>query len=270
MALEHVEIEGLRIAYQRAGGGPPLVFLHGFVGDSREWRRQIGELSDAFTVVAWDAPGSGGSEDPPESFRMPDYADRLAGFIDVLGLDRPHVVGLSFGGALALELYRRHPAIPRTLVLVAAYAGWAGSLPPGVAASRLQLSLELAARPPDEFVQAMTPTLFSASAPAETMKGFAAIMSELHPAGFPAMARALAEADLREVLPRIDVPTLLVYGDQDVRAPLSVAEDLRAAIPTSRLVVLPGVGHMVNVEAPERLTAELRAFVSSVADRSAR
>lgn len=259
--MDQLEVEGLRIAYERAGEGPPIVLLHGFVGDSREWRRQIDGLSDEFTVVAWYAPGSGRSSDPPESFRMPDYADCLAGFVDALGLGRPHVAGLSFGGGLALELYRRHPTIPMTLVLAAAYAGWAGSLPPEVVEQRLRQSLQLADRPPDQFVRAMIPTLFSESASAERVDEFAAIMSEFHPAGFRAMARSLAEADLRDVLPRIDVPTLLLYGDKDVRAPLNVAEDLHAAIPTSRLVVLPGVGHMSSLEAAERFNAEVRSFL---------
>lgn len=259
--MDQLEVEGLRIAYERAGEGPPIVLLHGFVGDSREWRRQIDGLSDEFTVVAWDAPGSGRSSDPPESFRMPDYADCLAGFVDALGLGRPHVAGLSFGGGLALELYRRHPTIPITLVLAAAYAGWAGSLPPEVVEQRLRQSLQLADRPPDQFVRAMIPTLFSESASAERVDEFAAIMSEFHAAGFRAMARSLAEADLRDVLPRIDVPTLLLYGDKDVRAPLNVAEDLHAAIPTSRLVVMPGVGHMSSLEAAERFNAEVRSFL---------
>jgi len=78
------------------------------------------------------------------------------------------------------------------------------------------------------------------------------------------MARSFAEADLRDVFPLIDVPTLLLYGDKDVRAPLNVAEDLHAAIPRSRLVVLPGVGHVSNVEAAEPFTAEVRAFLRSV------
>lgn len=262
--MDQLEVEGLRIAYKRAGEGPPLVLLHGFVGDSREWRRQIDGLSDEFTVVAWDAPGSGASSDPPESFRMPDYADCLAGFVDALGLGRPHVVGLSFGGGLALELYRRHLTIPRTLVLASAYAGWAGSLPLEVVEQRLRQSLQLAELPPDQFVRAMIPTLFSESASAERVDEFAAIMSKFHLAGFRAMARSLAEADLRDVLPRIDVPTLLLYGDKDMRAPMNVAEDLHAAIPTSRLVVMPGVGHMNHVEASERFNDEVRAFLRSV------
>lgn len=259
--MDQVEVNGLRVAYERAGGGPPLVLLHGFVGDSREWRRQIDGLSDAFTVVAWDAPGSGGSSDPPESFRMPDYADCLADFVDALNLRQPHLAGLSFGGALALELFRRHPTIPMTLVLASAYAGWAGSLPREAGDQRLRKSLDLADLPPVQFVDAMIPTLFPESARGEVVEEYAAIMSEFHPAGFRTMARALAEADLREVLPRIDVPTLLLYGDRDTRSPLKVAEDLHAAIPTSKLVVMPGVGHVGNVQAPERFNAEIRTFL---------
>lgn len=261
--MEQVEVNGLLIGYERAGSGPPLVLLHGFVGDSREWRHQIDGLSDEFTVVAWDAPGAGQSSDPPASFRMPDYADCLAELIDTLGLMRPHIAGLSFGGALALELYRRHPTIPRTLVLAGAYAGWAGSLPPEAAEERLRTSLRLAEQPPEAFVAAMIPTMFAESTSTAVVQNFAAIVSEFHPAGFRAMARSVADADLRDVLPEIRVPTLLVYGDQDVRASLDVAEDLHRAIPESRLVILPGVGHMSNVEAGGQLNAEIREFLRS-------
>jgi pimeloyl-ACP methyl ester carboxylesterase len=78
------------------------------------------------------------------------------------------------------------------------------------------------------------------------------------------MARASAE-DLRSALPGIDVPTLLVYGDRDARAPLAVGEHLHAAITGSRLVVLPGVGHVCNVEAPERFNAAVRGFLREAA-----
>jgi pimeloyl-ACP methyl ester carboxylesterase len=113
-----IEAGGLRIAYERAGGGPPLVLVHAYVGDGPvTWRRQIDELSDKFTVVAWDAPGAGRSSDPPESFTFADFADCLAALVDALGLGRPHVAGISFGAAVALELCRRHPRIPDSLVL---------------------------------------------------------------------------------------------------------------------------------------------------------
>ncbi len=262
--MDQIEIGGFRIAYQRVGEGPALLLLHGYVGDSREWRRQIDGLSDEFRVVAWDAPGCGRSSDPPETFRLPDYADCLAAFVDALGLGRPHVVGLSFGGALALELYRRHPTIPLTLVLASAYAGWTGSLPADVIEQRLQQNLRDSHKPPDQLVQTMIPTMFSNSAPAEPVAEFATIMSEFHPAGFRAFARALAEADIRDVLARIKVPTLLLYGDKDVRAPLKVAQALHAEIPGSRLVIIPGAGHMSSVEAAERFNAEVRGFLRSV------
>jgi pimeloyl-ACP methyl ester carboxylesterase len=262
---DQIEVDGLRIAYERAGDGPPLILLHGGVGDGRgTWHRQLAGLSDEFTVVAWDAPGAGRSSDPPSSFSLADYADSLAGFVDALGLGRPHVAGLSFGGGLALELYRRHPALPRTLVLAAAYAGWAGSLPPEVVEQRLKLVLQSADLPPDHFVREVIPTLFSEAASAEMVEEFAANVAGFHPAGLRAMARAFAEADLRDVLPRIAVPTLLLYGDSDVRAPPNVAEDLHAAITMSRLVVLPGVGHAINIEAGERFNAEVRAFLRAV------
>ena len=109
--MDTVMVDGLRIAYERAGAGPALVLLHGYVADGRTtWRRQLDGLCDEFTVVAWDAPGVGGSSDPPEGFGMAGYADCLAGFVDALGLDRPNVVGLSFGGSLALAFEDRHVA----------------------------------------------------------------------------------------------------------------------------------------------------------------
>jgi len=89
-------------------------------------------------------------------------------------------------------------------------------------------------------------------------------MAKFHPAGFRAFASALAEADIRDVLAHIQVPTLLIYGDKDVRAPLKVAQDLHRKIPGSRLVVIPGVGHMSSVEAPERFNAEVRGFLRSL------
>jgi pimeloyl-ACP methyl ester carboxylesterase len=236
--------------------------LHGFAGDGGStWQRQIDDLSDEFTVVAWDGPGAGRSADPPASFRIPDYAECFAGFVGALGLARPHVVGLSFGGILALELCRRRPTMPRTLVLAGAYAGWAGSLPSDVVEQRLQQSLRSSDLSPSQFVAAMLPTMFSKSASKERVDEFAASVLEFHPAGFRAMALASAEADLRDVLPHIDVPTLLLYGDEDVRAPLHVGEALHASIPSSRLVVMTGVGHVSSVEAAERFTGEVRDFI---------
>src|SRR5215217_1654694 len=193
--LVEVEIGGLRVAYRRAGQGPPLVLLHGGLADSREWRRQLEGLADEFTVLAWDAPGCGGSSDPPATFRLPDYADCLAQFIQALELGRPHVGGLSWGGGLALELYRRHPQLPRSLVLASAYAGWAGSLPPEVVAERLEQVMGEAELPPEQWVPGYLPGLFTDAAPTAVVEEALAMMLEVRPAGMRPMVQGFAEAD---------------------------------------------------------------------------
>jgi pimeloyl-ACP methyl ester carboxylesterase len=265
--VERLEVDGLHIGYERAGEGPLLLLLHGYVGTGpTTWRPQLDALADEFTVVAWDAPGAGASSDPPEDFGMAGYADCLAGFVRELGLGTPHLVGLSFGGALALAFQHRHPRVARTLVLASAYAGWAGSLPLHAAEERLRTSLALSTLSPEEFATTLLPTMFSTGTADAVVDAFGADMRELHPVGFRAMSRASAE-DLRAALPFVDVPTLLIYGGTDVRAPWPVAEGLCTAIPGSTLVVLPGVGHVCNIEAPDRFNTELRTFLRVYRDR---
>jgi pimeloyl-ACP methyl ester carboxylesterase len=265
--VEHLEVDGLRICYERAGEGPLLLLLHGYVGDGpTTWGPQLDGLADEFTVVAWDAPGAGGSADPPDGFGMPAYADCLAGFVRGLRLGAPHVAGLSFGGALALAFQARHPEVARTLVLASAHAGWAGSLPPEEADHRLRQAMALAGMSPDEFVATLLPTMFAPGTPAHAVDGFGTAMRAFHPAGFRAMAHASA-GDLRDGLGQIDVPTLLLYGDTDVRAPLAVAEALAAAIPGSELTLLPGAGHVCNLEAANRFNHEVRDFLRTYRNR---
>jgi pimeloyl-ACP methyl ester carboxylesterase len=112
----------------------------------------------------------------------------------------------------------------------------------------------------DELAATLMPTLFSEGTPQESIDDFEASMRAFHPQGFRAMALASAE-DLRSALPHIGVPTLLLYGDRDVRAPLTVAEHLHGAIAGSKLVVLPGVGHVCNIEAPDAFNHEVRQFL---------
>lgn len=265
--MSEVEVSGLRIGYERAGNGPALVLLHGGFGfDSRSWRRQIDTLSDEYTVVAWDAPGCGRSADPPMTFRLPDYADCLAGFIVALGLSRPHVLGLSFGGALALQLFDRHPALPRTLILAGAYAGWAGSLPPEEVDERVARLAADMERPPEEWIPSYIPGLLTEAAPPEMVDEVRSLMAGVRPAANEAMLRAMAEADLRDVLPRIAVPTLLLYGDQDVRSPVEVGQALHKRIPGSSLVILQGLGHLSSVEGAERFNREVLSFLEKHSD----
>lgn len=264
---ESVEVGGRTVAFERRGQGPVLVLLHGAFGDSRDWRPQLEALSGELTVVAWDAPGCGESFDPPADFGLHGYADCLAAFLDSLGLDRPHVLGLSFGSGLALELFRRHPTVPRSLGLVSAYAGWAGSLGREVAEQRREIFLRGAELPADEVVREFSETLFTDAVPREVVNEVVEVARDFHPAGLRAIANAFADADLRDVLPRIDVPTLLLYGDADRRSPVSIGEELHAQIPGSTFVVLPGPGHVVNLEAPERFNDEVRSFLDERSTR---
>lgn len=260
-----LEVEGLEVAYEQAGQGPPLALLHGALSDSRVWRRQIEELSDEFTVVAWDAPGAGQSSDPAGRFGMAEWADVLAAFLAAVKLRQAHILGLSWGGSLALELYRRHPKVATSLILADTYAGWKGSLPSEACNERLEMALRTSTMPPSELVARWLPELVSGSTSPESGHELASIMSDFHPAGVQLMAHSMAEADLRDVLPRIGVPTLLLWGEHDHRSPRSIAEQMRAAIPRAKLALIPDAGHDSNIDQPGRFNAEVRNFCRSVA-----
>ncbi|MBA2524410.1 MAG: alpha/beta hydrolase [Pyrinomonadaceae bacterium] len=257
------EVDGLSIAYQRAGSGPTLVLLHGFLFDSRAWRPQLEGLSDHFTVIAWDAPGAGQSSDPPETFKIGDWVNCLAGLLDVAGVENAHIVGLSWGGILSQEFYRRYPSRAQSLVLADTYAGWKGSLPEPICEERLAGCLRDASLPPSELVSKYLPAMHSESASQDVRHRLGSIMSDFHPLGFRLMARSSAQVDTRDLLPKISVPTLLIWGDGDVRLPMNVAYRIHDAIPGAKLAVIPGVGHLSNFEAPAQFDAEVRDFCLS-------
>lgn len=254
------QVNGFDIAYQRKGSGPSLVLLHGFICDSRAWQPQIEILSIDFDVIAWDAPGCGQSSDPPEEFTMAQFAGILAGFLDAIDVRNAHLVGLSWGGTLALEFYRQFPGRVSSLVLADTYAGWTGSLGEDAAVERLERCLRESELPAEEWIPDWVPHAFSASAPEEMLKEYEAIMWDFHPVGFRAMSRAVAP-DFRDILPTIGVPTLLIWGDEDRRSPLTAGEAIRDAIPGSRLVVIPNAGHVSSFEQPDHFNAEVRGFI---------
>lgn len=262
--LSAVEVSGLRLAYRRAGAGEPLVLLHGAFADSREWTAQLAGLSDALDVVAPDFPGCGGSSDPPGPLSLPEYADLLAGFIGALGLDRPHLGGLSLGSMCALALYREHPEVPRSLVLLSAYAGWAGSLPPEEVARRKAWVAEIAGRPVETWGPDFLRSVHGPDAPPAVVDADMAMLRDVRPAFWRA-SEAFLDADLSDVLGSVAVPTLLLYGELDRRSPPAVARELHARIPGARLVFVPGAGHGVTAEAPAAVNAAIRQFVAGEA-----
>jgi len=264
--MERVETHIGTVAYRRAGAGAPLVLLHGGLSDGRSWNPQLASLAREYDVVAWDAPGCGGSADPAADLRLADYADAVAAVVRALGVGAVHLAGHSFGAGLAIDVYGRHRQLVRSLVLSGAYAGWRGSLPPAEVEARLNRALAELDRPPAEWVDSYLAGFFGHSVPEETLEAARTMMLDVRPAGTVSMLTAFASADLRAVLPTIAVPTLLIYGEEDVRAPRGVAEALHVAIPGSRLILVPGAGHDVNLEAPEAYDAAIRAFLRMVDD----
>ncbi|MDP1847616.1 MAG: alpha/beta fold hydrolase [Solirubrobacteraceae bacterium] len=257
--VQVLRTNGLEIAYERVGAGPPLVFVHGAAEDGRIWRPQLAALSDEFTVVAWDEPGAGRSSDVPPDFELAGYANCLAALVEELGLGPAHVAGLSWGGTLAQELYRRRPELVATLTLADTYAGWKGSLPPEEVRARVAGARQMLAAPPDRFVPTL-PGLFAGEPPAQYAALLDQIAAGVRPQSLRTQLLVMAETDQRDLLARIAVPTLLIWGELDERSPLGVARQFERAIPGAKLVVLPGCGHVSNLEGPEQFNAAVRDF----------
>jgi pimeloyl-ACP methyl ester carboxylesterase len=257
--MEVVHAHGLEIAYERVGEGPPLVLVHGAAEDSRVWQPQLAGLADELTVVAWDEPGAGRSSDVPVGFGLPDYASCLAALIESVALGPAHVAGLSWGGTVVLELYRRRPELVATLILVDTYAGWKGSLPAEEVRTRVEGLYQMLAAPTGEFDPTL-PGLFAGDPPPEFVPLLEEIAHDVRPETLRAQLLLMAEADQRDLLPRISVPTLLIWGAQDARSPLDVARQFEDEIPTTQLVVLPDCGHVSNLEQPKRFNDAVREF----------
>jgi pimeloyl-ACP methyl ester carboxylesterase len=257
--VEVIQTCGLEIAYDRVGQGPPLVFVHGAAEDGRVWRPQLAALADEFTVVAWDEPGAGRSSDVPADFSLADYASSLAAVIEAVGLGSAHVAGLSWGSTVVQELYRRHPGLVSTLILLGAYAGWKGSLPADEVAARVEGARQMLAAPAEAFDPTL-PGLFAGEPPAEFVPLLEEIAADVRPESLKTQLFLMAEADQRDLLPRIAVPTLLIWGELDARPPLSVARQFEETVPETELVVIPGAGHVSHLERPEQVNDAVRKF----------
>jgi len=257
--VEVVHAGGLEIAYRRVGAGPPLVLVHGVAEDGRVWQPQLTGLADEFTVVAWDEPGAGRSSDVPAGFGLAEYAHCLAALVEAIALGPAHLVGLSWGGTVVQELYRHHPELVATLILVDTYAGWKGSLPEEEVGARVEGVREMLASPADEF-DPTYPGLFAGDPPAEFVPLLEQMAASVRRESLRTEVLVMAEADQRDLLPRIAVPTPLIWGERDVRSPLSVARQFERAIPDAKLVVIPEAGHVSNLEQPEQFNEAVRRF----------
>jgi pimeloyl-ACP methyl ester carboxylesterase len=267
LELLRVAVGGRQVGYRRTGSGQPVVLLHGGLSDGTEWLPVMARLADVADLVAMDVPGCGHSEDPPEMSSLADLADMVAAFVGRLGLDRPHLGGLSFGGGLALQVATRHPDLPASLVIMSGYAGWAGSLPPEEVAARLAWARAVVDEPLPAEPVGLVPGLLGSRLPPELVDLLAQATAGVRPGPTKVLLEAFAAADLRSELSAVRCPTVVVHGELDERAPRPVAEALHRGIAGSRLVVVPGVGHQVNLEAPDRVADLLRGVVIGAGPR---
>ena len=265
--MESVDVDGRSIAFRSAGTGPPVLLLHGAQADSRDWQYQFDVFAPHFTTIAWDAPGCGESEDlPSPDYDLDDLVHALVGFLHALQVSSAHIIGLSLGSILSLAFHERHPEAVRSLVLASAYAGWAGSLSPAEVQRRRRLVLQDLERPGVDAARDLVTTLLTPDAPRWMVEEQIAMISQSRPATSRAMVTNIATVDLRPLLSRIRAPTLLLYGQNDNRAPETVARTLHKGIPGSRLIFLPNAGHCAHIQAPDLWNRAVLNFLADIVD----
>jgi 3-oxoadipate enol-lactonase len=253
------------ISYLRKGAGEPIVFLHGIGGGARTLLRQIEDLSDQFDCIAWDAPGYGNST-LLASLTFENLAASLDGLMDDLGLPSAHLVGHSLGGMIAQEYVARYPARVRSLVLSCtspAFGRPDGEWQKQFVEARLgpiERGMTM-----EENARELLPTLLT-RAGREDVEFAIQCMAEVPISTYRATVHCLVTFDRRRALPEIKVPTLALAAEKDRAAPPPVLEKMASIIPGARYVCLKGLGHLSYLEDPKAFSAEIRRFVSSVAD----
>jgi pimeloyl-ACP methyl ester carboxylesterase len=258
--VRRLDAGGNVICWREAGRGVPLVLLHGISSGSASWVQQLEHLTRQFRVVAWDAPGYGGSTPLPSSDPAAmDYARSLHNLL--VRLNEPvHLVGHSLGALMAAAYARAHPQTLLTLSLLNPALGY-GSQPPEVRAAKLAGRLEQMRRlGPEGLAEERAPALVSRQAPTLALEILRWSARRLTVSGYEQAAHMLASGDLLRDLANIRLPVMVLTGSaDDVTPPGSAAEVARAT--AARQVLLEGVGHASYVEDPRRVDAALTAFV---------
>ncbi|MCB1183167.1 alpha/beta fold hydrolase [bacterium] len=254
------------MAWEDSADRVPVLWLHGFPFNATLWDEQIDGLTDVARSIAPDLRGFGLSAPTDDRGDLARYADDCARLLDHVGLTGPVVVaGLSMGGYLAYELARRHPQRVAGLVLAATRAtpesaeGKAG---------RDAAAAEVRAHGVEAVADAMLPKLLAPDS-YENRPDLVDFVAEMMLAATPegvlgALAAMRDRPDSRPDLPGLDVPCLVIHGEDDQLIPVSEAEDTVAALPDADLVVLPGAGHLPNLEQPEAFNAAVREFLAEV------
>lgn len=250
----------IKIAYLDAGIGDPIVFLHGVGATKRCWAMQMSTLARKFRCIALDYRGYGESDLPPlESISREAYARDVAAVMDAAAVDRAVLCGNSLGGVVALEFYKQFPKRVESLVLVdsfAYYPGGAESIP-----DRIKTLDELGI---EQFAVSRSAALFGPDAPAWLVESARADLASIPLPVYKASTRVTWSGDYRDLLPKVGVAALVLWGEYDTKiAPRALSEELARCIPAcSDVTDVPRAGHIPQMENPLAFNALLADFLS--------
>lgn len=257
-----IDTAAARLFCRVVGEGQPVLFIHGFPISGDMWYATADALADRYRCIVPDLRGHGRSE-VSDRISITEFADDMAALLDALDEKRPvAVVGLSMGGIIAFEFFRRHRPRVRALGLVNTRAD--AESPEGV--ERRQKMAQAAIRQgAGAIVELMIPNLFGPPFPRDQRDAWQAKMSATPPAGAAAAALALgARRESYSTLPQIDVPTLVVAGDHDKITPVATLREIHDGIPGSRFEIFKDCGHVPPVEFPEQFSRVLADFLDSL------
>jgi pimeloyl-ACP methyl ester carboxylesterase len=264
-ASRRIEGGGSVFTYREAGAGTPLVLLHGIGSAAGAFDDQLAGLSDRLRVIAWDAPGYGGSTGlAPQSPRAGDYAAALGAMLDALGIPACHLVGHSLGTLIAASFAADHPQRILSLTLASVATGQA-RLPAAerekALAQRLGDVVELG---PRRMAEQRGPRLLAPAATPEMLRRVVETMAAVHPGGYSQAARMLASGDIKADISSLpaDMAVQFLYGDGDVVTPPARNIEVAALRPTAPVHVIKDAGHAVYLEQPARFNAIVSDFVA--------
>jgi 3-oxoadipate enol-lactonase len=246
------------LAYADFGTGEALILIHGLGANAWSWRQQLEELSQAYRVVALDLRGHGDSgHRPEEAINIRAWAEDIIALVKGLGLERAHVCGNSLGGMIALELWVRSPALIKSLILADTTAFFP---PPQMLEEFLRLfdHMDMAA-----WARFMTPRLLWRGALATLEEEVVQMMAATNRAVYRQGLVVVFQADYRWVLPTIDIPTLILVGEEDQATPVGYARYLQSQIRDAKLQVLPKAAHLPHRENPGEFNQQLREHLES-------
>jgi poly(3-hydroxyalkanoate) depolymerase len=256
-----VNADGLRLRVGRSGDGPPLLLITGIGASIGMWEPLTRRLTGR-ELIAFDAPGCGESPRPRWPLRMRELAGVTRALMDALGLERPDVLGYSFGGALAQELAHRSPERIRRLVLCATGPGLGGTPPKPLAA----LALASPVRYYHPRLLALTVPYIAGGRTARDPRMLAAnaearLQRPPGPLGYAFQLYAVAGWSSLPWLRTITTPTLVVAGDDDPSVPLGNAKRLASRLPDAQLHVVKGGGHLFLLDEPESAVPAIESFL---------